>query len=124
RVFSALIEDLSRRGLLEQTLVMITSEMGRKPKIGDPRSGGTTGAGRDHWTHCLSVLLAGGGIRGGRTYGSSDRYAEFPADHPVTPADVTKTVYHAMGIHDLEAHDREGRPYSLLAEGNPILDLF
>ncbi|MEX2119065.1 MAG: DUF1501 domain-containing protein [Pirellulales bacterium] len=124
RGFSALIEDLSGRGLLEQTLCMITSEMGRKPKIGDPRSGGATGAGRDHWTHCLSVLLAGGGIRGGRTYGSSDRYAEFPADHPVTPADVTKTVYHAMGIHDLEAHDREGRPYSLLAEGDPILDLF
>jgi hypothetical protein len=124
RAFSALIEDLAARGLLDTTLVMITSEMGRKPKIGDPRSGGTTGAGRDHWTHCLTDVLAGGGIRGGQTYGSSDRHAEYPADRPLTPADVTKTVYHAMGIDDLEAQDREGRPYNLLAEGAAVLDLF
>jgi hypothetical protein len=68
--------------------------------------------------------LAGGGIRGGQTYGSSDRRAEFPADRPVTPADVTKTVYRAMGIDDLEATDREGRPYNLLAEGAAIDALF
>jgi Protein of unknown function (DUF1501) len=124
RGFSALIEDLSTRGLLDTTLVLVTSEMGRTPKIGDPRSGGVYGAGRDHWTHCLSVLFAGGGIRGGQTYGASDRRAAYPADRKVTPADVTKTVYHGMGIHDLEARDREGRPYNLLAEGEPILDLF
>ena len=103
---------------------MVTSEMGRKPKIGDPRSGGVAGAGRDHWTHCLSVLLAGGGIRGGQTYGTSDKRAEYPADRKVTPADVAATVYHAMGITDLEAHDKEGRPYSLLTDGSPIVDLF
>lgn len=124
RGFSALIEDLAQRGLLEQTLVLVTSEMGRGPKIGDPRSGGASGAGRDHWTHCLTDVLAGGGIRGGQTYGASDRRAEYPADKPVTPADIAKTVYHAMGIHDLEARDREGRPYNLLAEGEPILPLF
>ncbi|MEZ6052794.1 MAG: DUF1501 domain-containing protein [Planctomycetaceae bacterium] len=122
--FSALIEDLAQRGLLDETLVMITSEMGRTPKIGDPRSGGVAGAGRDHWTHCLTDVLAGGGVQGGQTYGSSDRLAEYPADKPVTPADVTKTVYHAMGIHDLEATDLEGRPYNLLAEGAPITELF
>jgi uncharacterized protein (DUF1501 family) len=124
RGFAALLADLAERGLLDQTLVMVTSEMGRKPKIGDPRSGGVAGAGRDHWTHCLTDLLAGGGVRGGQTYGASDRYGEYPADRPVTPADVTKTVYHAMGIRDLEAHDREGRPYNLLAEGKPMLELF
>jgi hypothetical protein len=124
RGFSALVGDLHDRGLLDSTLLFVTSEMGRKPKIGDPRSGGTTGAGRDHWTHCLSVLLAGGGIRGGQTYGASDKRAEYPADRRVTPADVAKTVYHAMGITDLEARDREGRPYNLLADGEPILDLF
>ena len=124
RGFSALIEDLARRGLLEQTLVLVTSEMGRKPKIGDPRSGGKTGAGRDHWTHCLTDLMAGGGIRGGQTYGASDRLGEYPADKPLTPADITKTVYHAMGVHDLEAVDPQGRPYNLLAEGRPILELF
>jgi uncharacterized protein (DUF1501 family) len=124
RGFSALVGDLHDRGLLDSTLLLVTSEMGRKPKIGDPRSGGTAGAGRDHWTHCLSVLLAGGGIRGGRTYGTSDKRAEYPADRKVTPADIAKTVYHSMGITDLKAHDREGRQYNLLAEGEPIFELF
>lgn len=124
RAFSALIEDLASRGLLDTTLVMVTSEMGRKPKIGDPRSGGVNGAGRDHWTHCLTDVLAGGGIRGGQVYGSSDRFAEYPANKPVTPADITKTVFHAMGIHDLEATDPQGRPYNLLADGKPLVDLF
>ncbi len=124
RGYSALIEDLAQRGLLDQTLVLVTSEMGRKPKIGDPRSGGTYGAGRDHWTHCLTDVLAGGGIRGGQTYGASDARGEYPADKPLTPADVTKTVYHAMGIDNLEATDPQGRPYNLLAEGEPIVSLF
>jgi hypothetical protein len=124
RAFSALIEDLAARNLLDQTLLMVTSEMGRKPKIGDPRSGNIAGAGRDHWTHCLTDVLAGGGIRGGQVYGSTDRRGEYPSDRPVTPAHVTKTVYHAMGLPDLEATDREGRPYNLLAEGAPITSLF
>lgn len=124
RGFSALVEDLAQRGLLDETLLMVTSEMGRTPKIGDPRSGGPGGAGRDHWTHCLTDLLAGGGIRGGQTFGSSDRLGEYPADRPVTPADVTKTVYHAMGIHDLEAVDNQNRPFNLLAEGEPLYSLF
>jgi len=124
RGFSALIEDLAERGMLDETLLMITSEMGRTPKIGDPRSGGVIGAGRDHWTHCLTDVLAGGGIRGGQTYGSSDRRAEYPATRPVTPADVTKTVYHAMGIDNLEAIDPQGRPYNLLDVGQPLVDLF
>ena len=124
RGFSALIEDLADRGMLDETLLMITSEMGRRPKIGDPRSGGTGGAGRDHWTHCLTDVLAGGGIRGGQTYGTSDRYAEYPASRPVTPADVTKTVYHAMGIDNLEAFDKQNRPFNLLDTGEPLIDLF
>jgi uncharacterized protein (DUF1501 family) len=123
RGFSALVADLADRGLLDSTLVMLTSEMGRTPKIGDPRSGGTYGAGRDHWTHCLSVLFAGGGIRGGQTYGTSDRRAEYPADRKVTPAEIARTVYHAMGVTDLEVRDREGRPYSL-NDADPIAELF
>ena len=124
QAFSALIEDLASRNLLDQTLLMVTSEMGRKPKIGDPRSNGKGGAGRDHWTHCLTDVLAGGGIQGGQAYGSSDRFGEYPASRPVTPADVTRTVYHAMGIDDLVAFDQENRPYNLLAQGKPLLDLF
>ncbi len=122
--FSALVEDLHQRGMLEQTLLLVTSEMGRKPKIGDPRSGGPGGAGRDHWTHCMSVVMGGGGMRGGQTYGSSDRFGEYPSEHPVTPADIAKTVYHAMGIEDLLARDAQGRPYHLLDEGKPITPLF
>jgi hypothetical protein len=124
RGFSALISDLHERGLLDQTLLLVTSEMGRKPRIGDPRSGGPSGAGRDHWTHCLTDLLAGGGIRGGQVWGSSDRYAEYPEDRPVTPADITKTVYHAMGINDLTAYDTQNRPYNLLDTGEALTTLF
>jgi hypothetical protein len=122
--FSAFIEDLHQRGLLEQTLVLVSSEMGRTPRIGDPRSGGPKGAGRDHWTHCLSNLMAGGGVRGGQTFGSSDRLGEYPADHPLTPSDIAKTVYFATGIKDLQAHDPQGRPYNLLEDGEPITKLF
>jgi len=124
RCFSALIEDLSARGLLDSTLLMVTSEMGRKPKIGDVRSNSTIGAGRDHWTHCLTDVLAGGGIRGGQTYGSSDRLAEYPADKPVTPAHVAKTVYRAMGLHELTAVDGQNRPFQLLDDGEAITELF
>lgn len=124
QAFSALVEDLHQRGLLDQTLLLLTSEMGRQPKIGDPRSGGPGGAGRDHWTHCMSVVMGGGGIRGGQVYGSSDRFAEYPADHPLTPADIAKTVYHAMGIGNLQARDTQGRPYHLLEDGKPITALF
>lgn len=124
RAFSAFLEDLAGRGLLDETLVLVTSEMGRKPQVGDRRSGGTVGAGRDHWTACMSVLMAGGGVGGGREIGGTDARAEYPKDRPISPADVVKTVYHAMGIHDLEATDMLGRPYNLLDEGKPLLDLF
>ncbi len=124
RAFSALIEDLAGRGLLARTLVLVTSEMGRTPRIGDPRSGGTSGAGRDHWTHCMSNLLAGGGIRGGQTYGASDRRGEYPAHRPVSPAHIARTVYHAMGTHDLRATANDGRVYNLLDAGEPLRELF
>lgn len=118
--FSALLEDLEDRGLLDSTLVLVTSEMGRRPKIGDPRSGGFAGAGRDHWTYCLTDLLAGGGIQGGQTYGTSDKHAAYPANDRVTPSDIAKTVYHAMGIHDLSAIDNQNRPFQLQDEGRVL----
>lgn len=124
QAFSALLQDLHERQLLDQTLVLVTSEMGRKPKIGDPRSGGAGGAGRDHWTHCQSVLMAGGGVRGGQTFGTTDRYAEYPDQDPLTPADIAKTVYHATGTTDLMAQDSQGRPYHLLEEGRALTSLF
>lgn len=124
RGYSALIEDLSERGMLDETLVMVSSEMGRKPKIGDRRSGGVSGAGRDHWTACQSIVMAGGGVRGGQTYGKTDRFGELPVENVVGPEDITKTVYHAMGIDDLNATDRGGRPINLLSEGRAITELF
>ncbi|MDF1860555.1 MAG: DUF1501 domain-containing protein [Verrucomicrobiales bacterium] len=124
RGYSALIEDLSQRGMLDETLVLVSSEMGRKPKIGDRRSGGVSGAGRDHWTACQSIVMAGGGIQGGQTFGKTDRYGELPVENVVGPEDITKTVYHAMGVSDLNATDRAGRPINLLSEGNALTELF
>ncbi len=122
--FAALIADLHERGMLDETLVIVSSEMGRKPKIGDPRSGGPFGAGRDHWTHCMSVLLAGGGIRGGQVFGSSDKLGEFPRDNPVGAEHIARTIFHALGIEDLMARDREGRSFNLMEEGRALIELF
>ncbi|WP_435005389.1 DUF1501 domain-containing protein [Tundrisphaera lichenicola] len=124
RAYAALLADLDRRGLLETTLVAVNSEMGRKPRVGDVRSGGTSGAGRDHWTNCMSVLLAGGGIRGGQTFGTSDKFGAYPAEHPVGPEEIARTMFHAMGIEDGEALDREGRPFALLPPGRALTELF
>jgi uncharacterized protein (DUF1501 family) len=88
---SALLSDLNERGMLASTLVVAMGEFGRMPKINDK-------AGRDHWEHCYSALLAGGGIKGGRIIGSSDRRAEHPHDHPVTPTDVVATIFHSIGL--------------------------
>jgi len=122
--YSALLEDLAQRGLLDSTLVMLTSEMGRKPKIGDPRSGGTTGGGRDHWTACQSVVLAGGGIRGGQTFGKTDEFAEYPVEKRMGPENIAHTVYHAMGIDDLTATDASGRLFNIVEKGRPLTELF
>ncbi len=117
--FSALLADLDERGMLDETLVVVNAEMGRTPKVGDPRAGGA--AGRDHWVNCLSVLFAGGGIRGGQVYGASDAVAGYPAAKAVHPEHVAATVYEALGIRDsLIFRDREGRPFSLAEEAPPI----
>ncbi len=106
---SALLEDLGQRGLLDETLVVVMGEFGRTPKI-NPQ------AGRDHWGLCQSVLLAGGGIKGGQVLGSSDRIGAYPATDPVDPVDVHATVYHCMGLDpDLVMRDHLGRPAPLTA---------
>lgn len=117
QALSALIEDLDARGLLESTLVVATGEFGRTPKIN------ATG-GRDHWPHCYTVLMAGGGVNGGAIYGSSDRLGAYPASDPVTPGDLAATIYWRFGInHAAEIHDQTGRPHRL-ASGEPITRLF
>jgi hypothetical protein len=91
RALSALLDDLQDRGLLESTLVVAVGEFGRTPKINEK-------AGRDHWNHCYSALLAGGGIAGGRVVGASDRRGEHPAERPATPADLGATILDRLGI--------------------------
>jgi hypothetical protein len=125
RAFSALLEDLDARGLLQETLVVAMGEFGRTPKLGQITSGaGADAAGRDHWPHCYTVLVAGGGVRGGFTYGQSDRWAAFPARDPVTPEDIAATIYQAMGIDpETRIVDPLGRPQSI-ALGRPINEIF
>jgi hypothetical protein len=98
RAIAALIGDLSDRGLLQETLVMILTEFGRAPQIGKTFQNSGGPGGRDHWSNCFSVVLTGGGLTGGRTYGSSDAKGAYPADKPLTPADLTATVYQLLGI--------------------------
>jgi hypothetical protein len=117
RAYSALLTDLAERGLLEETLVVAAGEFGRTPKINKD-------GGRDHWGKCQSALLAGGGIRGGQVYGSSDAEAAYPKDNPVAPEDLLATIYHAFGIDpEKEIHDRENRPHRI-CDGKPIAALF
>lgn len=114
--FSALLDDLSDRGLLDDTLVVWIGEFGRTPKVEN--------GGRQHWSQCYSAVLAGGGVRGGMLYGSSDKIGAYPADNPVSPADMTATIYHALGIdHEMMVTDRLGRALTL-TEGQPVNALF
>ena len=114
---SALIEDLDARGLLDSTLVIAMGEFGRTPRINKD-------GGRDHWPDCYTVLLAGGGVKGGNVHGSSDAIGAYPASDPVTPADLAATIFWRFGIDPAtEIHDLTGRPFRV-AEGQPIDTLF
>jgi hypothetical protein len=112
QALSALLADLHERGLLERTLVVAMGEFGRSPKINSM-------AGRDHWEHCYSAVLAGGGVHGGRVVGSSDARGCHPHDHAVTPADIAATVQHAVGITSEQA-----ATLGLRGDGKVIEDLF
>jgi hypothetical protein len=117
QAFSALVEDLAGRGLLDSTLVVALAEFGRTPRI-------NPSAGRDHWPDCFSVVLAGGGVQGGCVYGASDRLGAYPAADPVTPGDLAATLFWRFGLdHRAEVRDLTGRPYRL-ADGTPLAKLF
>jgi hypothetical protein len=120
RALSALLIDLEERGLLASTLVVVTGEFGRTPRI-NQNKGATPG--RQHWPACYSAILAGGGIRGGAVYGESDKIGASVKDRPVRPQDFSATIYHALGVPFEARLTRDGlsRP---LSTGQPILDLF
>jgi hypothetical protein len=113
QAYSALLKDLAERGLLDETLVVWMGEFGRSPKI-------NAAGGRDHWGHVFSVALAGGGVRGGAVYGSSDRQGGFPLEGRVEPQDLAATVYHCLGLSpETKIHDKFGRPLAI-SNGRPI----
>jgi uncharacterized protein (DUF1501 family) len=117
-VVYSLVNDLESRGLLDSTLVLMMGEFGRGPVM-------TKTAGRDHWTNCMSMLVAGGGLRHGQVIGSTDSRGYAIKDRPVSPSDLAATVFHYLGI-DVGAHwlNPQGRPVPIVTEGgNPIREL-
>ncbi len=113
----ALMTDLQERGLLDETLIVVTSEMGRTPRI-------NANSGRDHWTNCYGSMLAGAGIKGGTVYGASDAQAAYVADNPVRPADLVATIYRSLGIDPAtRVPDHTGRPIEIAQGGHEIHDI-
>jgi uncharacterized protein (DUF1501 family) len=103
--------------MLSRTLVVVMGEFGRSPRVNG-------GAGRDHWNFCYSLMLAGGGIKGGYVHGASDKIGGRPSNCPVTPADIIATIYQGLGIaNDVELHDRLHRPFQLVPWGSPVREL-
>ena len=116
RGLSALLDDLAARGTLDQTLVVVMGEFGRTPKI-------NAAAGRDHWGSCQSVLMAGGGVRGGQRDRRSDKIAAFPSTRPIDPVDIHATMFHCLGVDpQAEVRDHLGRPFAL-STGSVVREL-
>jgi uncharacterized protein (DUF1501 family) len=115
--YSALMQDLQDHGLLDETLVVMMSDMGRTPQVNGA-------AGRDHWSYCYSVLFAGAGIKGGTICGASDGHAAYVKDHPVSTSDICATIYECLGIDpEMPVYDLGGRPVAVAHGGRPIRDI-
>jgi hypothetical protein len=122
--FSALLEDLAQRGLLDQTLVVCMGEFGRHPQVAVEAKFAGSSPGRKHWPSCYSVVLAGAGVQRGATFGESDRHAAYPHSHPAGPWDLAATMFHALGVDPKSHyHDLGQRPFPI-SEGKPILGVF
>jgi hypothetical protein len=116
---SALFTGLAEKGLLDSTIVYVTGEFGRTPKINTERGG------RDHYPRCMFMLMGGGGIRGGRVIGQSNETATEPKDTAISPDDVAASFYHALGIdHTQEYHTPSGRPVMIVRDGHVLPELF
>jgi hypothetical protein len=117
--YSSLLEDLQNRRLLDNTMIVAMGEFGRTPKV-------NPAGGRDHWPQCWTILMAGGGIKGGQVIGASDDIGASPKDRPTSPGQVAATIYHALGVPlELELPGAQGRPIPLVERGmEPIKELF
>ena len=112
--FATLLDDLSQRGMLESTLVLVTGEFGRTPEI-------NANGGRDHWPGCFSVVVAGAGIQGGRVIGASDKDGKGILDTPVQVPDFMASIYHKLGIdYTKEYMSNIGRPLRIVPDGKPL----
>jgi hypothetical protein len=128
RAVSTLVADLDERGLLDDTLVVVMGEFSRTPRLNDGGNGGaprSMGApGRDHWGNVMSVLIGGGGLKGGQVVGASNSKGEAPAERPLTPADVLATIYQVVGVDlNLSFNNRAGRPIPINNSGSVITEL-
>ncbi|MCY2964439.1 MAG: DUF1501 domain-containing protein, partial [Planctomycetota bacterium] len=113
---SALLEDLEASGLLDETLVVVMSDMGRTPQV-------NASAGRDHWSFAYSVLFAGAGVRGGTVHGVTDGHAAYVKDRPVSTSDICATIYHLLGIDpDMKVYDND-RPVAIAHGGKVISEI-
>jgi arylsulfatase A-like enzyme len=116
---SGLLHDLDRRGLLDETLVVLLSEHGRTPKLASVQGGG-----RDHWSRCYSVVMAGGGIARGNVVGRSDKIASDPLERAVSPKDILATIYHLLGIDpSATIADLQGRPMVIAPDAQVIREV-
>ena len=118
--YSALLNDLADRGLLETTLVITAGEFGRTPKLNTQKRG----PGRDHWGRCFSLTMGGGGVKTGQVIGSSDRFGAVPEDRPISVPDFVATVYHALGLDPHAEFVAQGRPMKMLPKGSVVDELF
>ena len=118
QALSGLLSDLKERGLMDNTLVVVTGEFGRTPKVLTQQP-----PGRQHWPKCFSAIMAGCGIAGGNVYGKSNRYGEYPTSNPIRPEELAATIYHALDIPLNEPQNNSGfsRP---LTTGKPVMELF
>ena len=113
--FSALIDDLKDRRMLDETLVIVMGEFGRTPKL-------NAAGGRDHWPRVFSVVMAGGGVSGGQVIGASDAVGESPKDYPVSPGDLVATIYQLLGIDpELELKTPDGRPIRITSHESQVV---
>ena len=117
KAIAALVDDLTTRGMLDDVIIYCVGEFGRTPRMNGH-------AGRDHWADCFSVLLAGGGLQGGRIVGASEKWGGAVLERPVAPLDLLATIYHTLGIPlDTHFEDASGRPVSIVGGGQVIHEL-
>lgn len=129
QLVSALFLDLEERGLLDKVMVVLCGEFSRTPRMNDGGNGGAPGSmgkpGRDHWGNALSVLIGGGGVKGGRLIGSTNRLGEAPKDHPLQPGDLHHTIFRHLGVDpNVSFLNHAGRPIAAVDHGAVIDALF